>query len=190
MRWALLLMAHYPEVQQRVREEIHEKIGKERQPRFFDRSVLRYTEAVLLEVQRFFSIVPTSLPRRAIASCKVCNFEIPADAILITNVYAVHHDPSIWPAPDRFDPEINFICRDKKGDIELVNTEFLIPFGVGKRLCLGESLAKQELWIFFVGILQIFSMKAHPEYPLPNLQELSSKGLVRAPLQYRLMFEK
>ena len=189
LRWALLLMAHYPEVQQRVRDEIHEKIGNDRQPRLSDRSALRYTDAVLLEVQRFASIIPTGVPHRAIVPCKVRDYDIPADAILITNLYAVHHDSSIWPAPNRFDPEANFIRRDEKGEIELVNTEFLVPFGIGKRICLGESLAKQELWIFFVGLLQKLNIKAHPEYPLPNLNELSSEGLVRAPLRYSLTFD-
>ena len=189
LRWALLFMAHYPEVQQRVRNEIHEKIGDERQPRLSDRSQLRYTDAVLSEVQRVASIVPTGVPHRALVSCKVRNYDIPANAIVITNLYAAHRDPSIWKAPNRFDPEANFIHHDEKGEIELVNTEFLVPFGVGKRLCLGESLAKQELWIFFVGLLQKFNVKAHPEYPLPKLDELSSEGLVRAPVRYRITFD-
>lgn len=190
LRWALLLMAHFPEVQQRVREEIFDKIGTDRPPRFADRVELRYTDAVLSEVQRISSIVPTGVPHRALVNCKVRGFDIPANTVIITNLYAVHHDPSIWPSPDSFDPEANFIRRDKTGAIELVNTEFLIPFGVGKRTCLGESLAKQELWIFFVGILQKFNIKAHPDYPLPTLQELSSEGLVRAPIRYKLSFTK
>lgn len=181
-------MALHQEVQQLVRKEIHEKIGKERAPRTGDRQEMRYTEAVLMEVQRIASIVPTALPHRTISACKVMGYDIPANALVIPNLYTIHHDPSIWPAPDRFDPEANFIHRDENGVIKLINTEFLIPFGVGKRICLGKSLAKQELWIFFVGILQKFAITAHPDNQLPSPQELSSEGLVRAPVCYQICF--
>lgn len=117
-----LLMANHTQIQRLARNEILENIGTDRLPRLSDRSKLRYTDAVLLEIQRFSSIVATGMPHRVIVSCKVCGFDIPADAVILTNLYAVHHDPSIWKSPDSFDPEANFIHRDKTGAIELINT--------------------------------------------------------------------
>lgn len=152
MHWALLLMALYPEIQQQVRKEILEKIGDARFPKLSDRQDMQYSEAVLLEMHRFAAISSPGLPHRSVASYKVRGFNIPENSIVLTNLYAVHHDPSIWPAPDRFDPEVNFIRRDRQGFIKLVNIEYFIPFGLGKRTCIGESLGKQELWIFFVGL--------------------------------------
>ena len=187
VRWALLLMALNPEIQQQVREEILEKIG-DRPPKLSDRQSMHYSEAVLLEVHRFASISSPGLPHRSVAACKIRGFDIPENSIVLTNLYVVHHDPSIWPAPDRFDPEANFIRRDKQGAIKLVNLEYFIPFGLGKRTCIGESLAKQELWIYFVGILQKFTIAAHPNHPLPSPHELLNGGVIRAPKLFKLSF--
>ena len=86
---------------------------------------------------------------------------------MFSNLFAVHHDPKIWPAPERFDPDVN--CLSPAG--ELIRTEYLIPFGVGKRLCLGESLARQELFIFFTGLLQQFEVAPDEHSPLPPEHE-------------------
>ena len=99
------------------------------------------------------------------------DYAIPKDTVVLTNLYAVHRQKNLWPAPDRFDPEANFVRRvefkaaeqkgvsvKQKGSsfVEVVLTENLVPFGVGRRQCLGESLARQELFLFLVGLLQRF----------------------------------
>lgn len=84
--------------------------------------------------------------------------------MVIPNLYACHREPSVWPAPDRFDPDANFLSATG----ELVRRESLFAFGIGKRKCLGESLAQQELFIFFVGLLQNFEVLPEENCQLPS----------------------
>ena len=189
LRWALLLMALNPEIQKRVRQEIHDQIGQERAPQMSDRSQLQYTEAVLLEVQRFATLVPNSVIHRAMKDTTIFGFDIPKNALILSNLYAVHRDPKLWADPDHFNPEANFTQCNQRGGFEIVNTEYLIPFGVGRRLCLGESLARQELWIFFVGLMQRFEVEASLSHPLPSPFAASCNGVVRAPYPFQLNFK-
>ena len=179
-------MAHFPDVQNRVRQEIHDKIGFDRLPSSSDRLQLKYTDAVLNEVQRFATIGPNSVPHRAMRNVKFRGYDIPENAMILSNIYAVHHDPTVWLDPYNFNPEANFIRRDIGGEIEIVNTEHLIPFGVGRRQCLGESLARQELWIFFVGLMQRFQMSENPNNPLPSIHKTTKNSLVHKPLAYEI----
>jgi cytochrome P450 len=58
------------------------------------------------------------------------------------------NDPERFPDPHRFDPE-RFVKSGK-----FFPDERVVPFGVGKRACLGQSLAEKQLYLFFAGILQ------------------------------------
>lgn len=191
-------MARHPDVQQRVQREIEGAIG-DRMPRTTDRQRMRFTEATLYEVQRAASLIGT-MPRRAIEECEVRGYHIEKDAVAFMNIYGVHHDPTIWPAPERFDPAANFLSADKRSDAEkleqweeprqIIRTEYLMPFGVGKRECLGESLVRQELFIFFVRLLQKFTI-APPEgdaSQLPVDYTVDNSPIFRMPPFYKLQF--
>ena len=140
----------------------------------------------------------------AIIDSASLGYAIPKGALLLTNLYAAHHQKDLWPAPDRFDPEANFVRRgelraaEKNGvgearkescTVEVVRTENLVPFGVGRRQCLGESLARQELFLFLVGLLQQFQVVPDPSYPLPSIH-IGQQGLVRRPFPFQVRFEK
>lgn len=68
---------------------------------------------------------------------------------------AIFFDPKIFPEPEIFEPS-RFL--DERGDYK--KCEYLTPFGIGKRSCLGEGLAKDELFIIFTSLLQNFSFEA------------------------------
>ena len=190
LRWAILLMTLYPEIQMRVRQEIHQKIGHEKFPFASDRQELRFTEATLLEIQRFASLVPNSIPRRAMKDINLFGYDIPKNSLIFSNTYAVHRDPKLWPDPEHFNPEAIFThLNSTTGELEIVNTEYLMAFGVGRRTCLGESLARQELWIFFVGLLQRFQFVADPSNPLPSACTASCDCIIRFPPLYNVIFK-
>lgn len=186
LRWALLLMATYPQIQEKVRAEIVEQIGRDRLPQYADRAVLPFTEAVLCEVHRFVSVVPSGIARSAERETRVREYTIPKDSLIIVNLYAVHRQAELWPDPHHFNPEANFINLSN-GKMELKNTEFLVPFGVGKRQCLGEPLARQEQFLFFVGVLQQFRISAVKGKTLPPVSECVP-GVTRQPLPHELHF--
>ena len=78
--------------------------------------------------------------------------------------------------------------RKESCAVEVVRTENLVPFGVGRRQCLGESLARQELFLFLVGLLQRFRITPDPSYPLPSIYTCQP-GFVRKPFPFRVRFE-
>ena len=189
LRWAILLMALNEEIQSRVRDEIWRVLGKDRAPSSADRSALKYTDAVLAEVQRFSTIVPLGIAHCASEGCRVREYTISKGNIVYPNLYAAHHDPAIWPDPNRFNPDVNFVKSDASGQIVgLKNVQYLIPFGLGKRQCLGEALAKQELFLFFVGLMQRFTFLPHPAHTLPN-EPLQSCTSIHSPFRYELKIQ-
>ena len=179
-------MAKYPDIQRKVRQEIHEKIGESRLPAMTDRVSIKYTDGVLAEIQRFGSVVPLSIAHLATSEVKLGPYNLPSETIILPNLFAAHRQRDIWPDPDNFNPEANFMKLGPNGEvIDLINHEYLMPFCVGKRSCLGETLAKQELFLFFVGLLQKFEFLQPPSEQLPAVN-LGLPGLIRQPPRYHI----
>ena len=72
------------------------------------------------------------------------------------NHWALHHDPGAWEDPERFIPERYL---DEYGHMGPKPTNWL-PFSAGKRVCLGESVAKPELHLVFACLMQRFTWRA------------------------------
>jgi vitamin D 25-hydroxylase len=191
LTWSMLYMALHQDVQRRVRAEISEKLGADRQPSYSDRTRMRYTEAVLNEVMRFCANSPMALPHRATRDVRVRDWLLPKDTLVMSNIYAAHRQPDIWPDPEHFNPEANFTRRNAStGELEYCNAEYIIPFSQGKRQCVGEALARQELFIFFAGILQRYRIVPHPAHPLPAENEFVFHGLGRNSKPFHVLFVK
>uniref|UniRef100_A0A182NGX6 Cytochrome P450 n=1 Tax=Anopheles dirus TaxID=7168 RepID=A0A182NGX6_9DIPT len=157
---AFMMMIMRPDVQKKVHDEIDNQLAPDALPHYDDRLKLPYIEAFLLEVHRFFSIVPVNVPRRAIHDCTLGGFRIPKNTTVLMGLRNVHMDPEHWGDPEVFRPE-RFLNDARK----IVNTERLIPFGQGKRRCLGETLARSCLFTFFVGVMDRFHLfKPDPNY--------------------------
>ena len=122
----MLATAVYPEIQQRVFEEIQHVIG-DRDPTLDDRGKLPYTEAVILEVLRMDTPFWLLIPHHTQQDVDILGFKIPNDTTIIPNIYAVHYDQDLWGDPENFRPE-RFI--DKEG--KLSRPEYLIPFSIGE----------------------------------------------------------
>ncbi|XP_048036539.1 cytochrome P450 2M1-like isoform X1 [Megalobrama amblycephala] len=155
IRHALLLMMKHPDVQERVQREIDEVVGKDRWPSIEDRQKLPYTDAVIHEVQRSMDLAPIAVPHKMMCDTEYNGYVIPKGAMVFPLLSSVLVDPKLWKNPNCFDPE-NFLDADgrfKKNDAFVV-------FGMGKRVCLGEALARTELFVFFTSLLQHFTFKA------------------------------
>ncbi|KAM6162466.1 cytochrome P450 2D17-like isoform 2-T2 [Erethizon dorsatum] len=152
LAWALLLMILHPDVQRRVQQEIDEVIGQGRRPEMGDQARMPFTNAVIHEVQRFGDIIPMNLPHMASRDIEVQGFLIPKGTGLVVNLSSVLKDETVWEMPFRFHPE-HFL--DAEG--HFVKHEAFMPFSAGRRACLGEPLARMELFLFFTCLLQRFS---------------------------------
>ncbi|XP_078620121.1 cytochrome P450 2D6-like [Branchiostoma floridae x Branchiostoma japonicum] len=88
-------------------------------------------------------------------------------------------DPAYWPDPDRFDPE-RFL--DAEGNV-INKPESFLPFSGGRRVCLGEQLARMELFLFFSTLLQYFTFKTPEGAPPPNTDGVLGITLTPQPFQ-------
>nr|XP_023486802.1 cytochrome P450 2D14 isoform X1 [Equus caballus] len=182
LAWALLLMILHPDVQRRVQQEIDEVIGQTRRPEMGDQARMPFTMAVVHEVQRFGDIIPLGVAHMTSRDFEVQGFLIPKGTTLITNLSSVLKDETVWKKPFRFHPE-HFL--DAQG--RFVKQEAFMPFSAGRRSCLGEPLARMELFLFFTCLLQRFSLSVPAGQPRPS--DHGVFGFLVTPSPYQLCAE-
>ncbi|XP_070988045.1 cytochrome P450 2M1 isoform X1 [Oncorhynchus clarkii lewisi] len=151
LRQSFLMMIKYPHIQESVQKEIDEVIGS-RVPTVDDRVKMPYTDAVIHEVQRYMDLSPTSVPHKVMRDTEFYNYHIPEGTMVLPLLSSVLVDPKLFKNPDEFDPE-NFL--DENGVFK--KNDGFFAFGVGKRACPGEALARVELFLFFTSLLQRFT---------------------------------
>ncbi|XP_075895319.1 cytochrome P450 2J5-like isoform X2 [Nelusetta ayraudi] len=176
--WALVYLIKHPDVQEKVQAEIDRVIGQERQPAMADRPNLHYTNAVIHEVQRYGNIVPLNGPRMASEDTTLNGCFIPKGTTIMPMLTSVLFDKTQWETPDSFNPG-HFLNAEG----EFVRKEAFLPFSAGKRVCLGESLAKMELFLFLVSLLQKFSFSVEDKQRL-NAEGIT--GIVRTPHPFKV----
>uniref|UniRef100_A0A3Q2SN65 Cytochrome P450, family 2, subfamily N, polypeptide 13 n=1 Tax=Fundulus heteroclitus TaxID=8078 RepID=A0A3Q2SN65_FUNHE len=176
--WALVFLVKYPEVQEKVQAEIDSVIGQARLPSMADRSSMPYTDAVIHEIQRIGNILPLNGMRVAAKDTTLGGYFIPKGTSLMPVLTSVLFDKAEWASPDTFNPG-HFLDDNGK----FMKREAFLPFSAGKRACIGESLAKMELFLFLVALLQKFT------FSVPEGVELSTEGITgttRVPHPYKV----
>ncbi|XP_037530225.1 cytochrome P450 2J2-like [Nematolebias whitei] len=179
LRWALVYMMNYPEIQEKVQAEIDRVIGQSRQPTIADRPNLPYTDAVIHESQRMGNIVPMGFPKMASKDTMLGGYFIPKGTSITTIIASVLFDKNEWETPDVFNPE-HFLDLDGK----FLKKDAFLPFSAGKRVCLGENLAKMELFLFFTTLLQRFNIIPVPG-EMPSLDGVM--GFTYSPEEFRML---
>ncbi|KAM8852524.1 steroid 17-alpha-hydroxylase/17,20 lyase [Synchiropus picturatus] len=179
LKWAITYLLHHPQVQDRIQEELDRTVGSDRQPRLSDRGHLPYLEATIREVLRIRPVAPLLIPHVALSDTSVGDFTVRRGTRVIINLWSLHHDRREWKNPEVFDPS-RFLNSEGTG-LVLPSSSYL-PFGAGLRVCLGEALAKMELFLFLSWILQRFSFSVPQGHPLPSLE--GKFGVVLQPARY------
>ncbi|XP_042313608.1 cytochrome P450 2J5-like [Sceloporus undulatus] len=179
LHWALLYMVAYPDVQDKVRKELEDVLGSSQTISYEDRERLPFTNAVLHEIQRLSKVIITSF-RCCTRDTELHGFPIKKGAMTLFNIGSVLCDPKQWKNPQQFDPT-NFL--DDSG--KFMNREAFLPFAAGVRVCLGEKLARTELFIFFVSLMRTFTFRLPEGVERINTQPIL--GRIRShPQSYRL----
>jgi cytochrome P450 len=112
-------------------------------------------------------------------------FTIPKGTTVLPSLFHALHDPNHFKEPNVFNPD-RFINAEGK----FVYDDRMIAFGVGKRVCLGQTLAEKEFFIFFTGILQQFEILPVPGAVLPSYVDIYPKAIIRSAPQYEVIFKK
>ncbi|NWY41087.1 CP1A5 protein, partial [Sylvia atricapilla] len=152
LSWSLMYLVTYPNIQRKIQEELDQTIGRERRPRLSDRSTLPYTEAFILEVFRHSSFLPFTIPHSTTKDTVLNGYYIPKDRCVFVNQWQVNHDEKLWKNPETFSPE-RFLSADGT-KVNKDDGEQVLLFGLGKRRCIGENIARWQVFLFLATLLQ------------------------------------
>ncbi|NXA70363.1 CP1A5 protein, partial [Mohoua ochrocephala] len=175
MSWSLMYLVRYPDIQRKIQEELDQTIGRERRPRLSDRGTLPYTEAFILEMFRHSSFVPFTIPHSTTKDTVLNGYHIPKDTCVFINQWQVNHDEKLWKDPETFNPE-RFLSADGT-KVNKEDGEKVLMFGLGKRRCIGETIARWQVFLFLATLLQQleFSVREGAELDMTPLYGLSLK---------------
>lgn len=148
LRWAVLYLILNPKVQEKCHNEIDQISCSS--PGLSDMESLHFCQATVLETLRLSCTAPGTLLHKCLKDIKVAGYDIPKGTMIAGNFMSTHLDPQLWIEPETFNPE-RFLDADGKILKEMPN---FFPFSIGKRVCLGESLARVELFIFLTTLLK------------------------------------
>ncbi|KAH3699271.1 hypothetical protein DPMN_074227 [Dreissena polymorpha] len=182
LRWSLVCLTEYPEIQERLYREITSSIGIFRPPSVMDRSSLVHVEAFYMEVLRFCNLTIIAGMHSTSETVTLRGYTIPPDAVIIPDIGSVFRDPEIWGDPLVFRPD-RFI--DEHG--KLIKRDEFIAFFIGKRSCVGESLARTELLLFLSSLVQRFRFESPAGEEVSMATTDGVFGMVHAPKPYRIV---
>uniref|UniRef100_A0A8C4WRI1 Cytochrome P450 1A n=1 Tax=Gopherus evgoodei TaxID=1825980 RepID=A0A8C4WRI1_9SAUR len=152
LSWSLMYLVTYPDIQKKIQEELDQIIGRERRPRLSDRPMVPYTEAFILEMFRHSSFLPFTIPHCTTRDTVLNGYYIPKDLCVFVNQWQVNHDEKLWKEPSKFDPE-RFLHAGGT-EVNKADGEKVLVFGLGKRRCIGETIARWEVFLFLTTLLQ------------------------------------
>ncbi|XP_064611451.1 cytochrome P450 3A9-like [Liolophura sinensis] len=153
-------MAVHPECQEKLIREIDEDL-KGALPMYDNVMTLPYLDMCLSETQRLYPAV-RGVGRKCQDDIDINGLHIPAGATVLLMGYALQHDETYWPQPEKFDPD-RWSPEQKASRHPYV----YFPFGVGPRNCIGMRLALMEAKMAIVAILQKFRFIRAPETQVP-----------------------
>ncbi|XP_059190459.1 cytochrome P450 2F2-like [Centropristis striata] len=146
-----LYLSTFSHIQERCQQEIDSVLGGKDKASFDDRHNMPYVQAVIHEVQRVANTVPLSIPHCTTKDTELMGYSIPKGTLILSNLTSVLSEEGQWKYPNEFNPE-NFL--NDQG--EFVKPEAFMPFSAGPRVCLGEGLARMELFLIIVTMLRKF----------------------------------
>ncbi|XP_020225312.1 flavonoid 3'-monooxygenase [Cajanus cajan] len=156
IEWAIAELIRNPQIMVKVQQELNIVVGRDRLVTELDLPYLSYLQAVVKETLRLHPPTPISLPRIAEESCEIFGYRIPKGATLLVNIWAIGRDPREWLNPLEFKPE-RFLPNSEKASIDVKGNSFeVIPFGAGRRMCVGVSLGLKLVQLLVATLAHTF----------------------------------
>ncbi|KAI8956492.1 cytochrome P450 [Daldinia sp. FL1419] len=149
LMWAILLLAHRPDIQERAYREVVETDARLLESPRVAHSRVEYVEAFTKEVGRYFVVQRLALPKATYSHVKWNGAVIPPNTLLFLNSWACTRDPSVFSDPDVFAPE-----RWMDGDQTANRHQY--AFGIGGRMCVASHVASKALYAVFLHLIAHF----------------------------------
>ena len=167
MRWTLLYLHYFvrnPDIQDRLFHEINRELGTEQLPCLDDKSRLPYVHATTLEALRIASVALLAAPHSPSRVLIFPGYLFAGNCTVMINLTSALKDPKVWKDPEVFRPD----CFLNEDQTEVVIPEKFIPFSLGTRSCLGETLARSELFLLTTILFQNFRFYPEAEGQMPS----------------------
>lgn len=148
--WVFLFLAEYQEYQKAVRQEVEDALGADDLPTLEHRPRCNLLQAFVFEVMRMRPIIPLNVPHKTIVDTELAGHKIKKGVSIMISIEACSMDKEIWGDPKVFRPE-RFL--DENGKFLPKPNPYFVPFGGGRRVCLGEKLATANSFLIMAGLL-------------------------------------
>lgn len=151
LKWILVMLMLHPELEKRIEAEVI-SVCNASHPTYADYANLKYTQAFIREVLRLYPAIPI-VYRESKAADSLQGYSIPAHAGLIVSLFYIHRHKDYWDRPEEFDPD-RFLSKPYGQD----EPAAYMPFGAGRRGCLGKNFALMELTLITAMIVKRFRL--------------------------------
>ncbi|KAG5568329.1 hypothetical protein H5410_064654 [Solanum commersonii] len=152
VEWALTELLRHPQAMDKVKTEISKVIGPNRKFEESDIDNLPCMQAVIKESLRLHPPLPFLIPRETIQDTKFMGYDIPKGTQVLVNAWAIGRDLECWDDPMSFKPE-----RFLGTKIDMKGQHYgLIPFGAGRRMCVGLPLGHRMMHFALGSLLHEF----------------------------------
>ena len=154
--WFILYNVLHQDIQAKLHKELDDVVENDRLPCWQDAQNMPYLQATLCEVLRRSEAVPLT-GTTTIRDTTIAGFHIPKNTKVVMNIDEIHHDPKEWPEPNEFKPE-RFLDSDGKF-VGWTTKHAFMPFGLGRRECLGQLFARIVMFTFASTLLHLYKFE-------------------------------
>ncbi|XP_027358651.1 cytochrome P450 71A1-like [Abrus precatorius] len=156
LEWIFAALLRNPDTMKKAQEEVRRVVGHKSQIDENDLNQMNYLKCVIKETLRLYPPAPLLIPRETSSDVKVKGFDIPSKTRVFVNAWAIQRDPEIWDRPEEFLPE----RFEKLPEVDFRGQDLqLIPFGSGRRGCIGISFALTSTEYMLANLLYWFDWK-------------------------------
>ncbi|KAJ4982434.1 hypothetical protein NE237_033271 [Protea cynaroides] len=180
VEWAMAELMLHPGELRKAKEELDQVVGMNNIVEESHLSKLPYLDAVLKEAHRLHPVVPLLVPHRSSADCTVGGYTVPKGSTVFINVWKMHRDPNEWENPSDFIPE-RFLADSDNHDYKGNNFNYL-PFGSGRRICVGIPLATKMALYVVASLLHSFEWEMLRNEQLELLDKYRILAKIATPL--------
>ncbi|XP_046873813.1 cytochrome P450 2J6-like [Hypomesus transpacificus] len=176
---ALLYLATHTDIQAQCQREIDSVLGDRASVLFEDRHSMPFVMAAIHDAQRLANIAPLGVFHATTRPTKLQGYDIPEGTLVITNLTSVLFESSQWERPNDFHPA-HFLGEDGR----FTKPDAFLAFSAGPRVCLGELLARMELFLILVTLLRHFLFLWPEDAGIPDLNPVF--GGIQSPQPFRV----
>ncbi|XP_031477230.1 nicotine N-demethylase CYP82E3-like [Nymphaea colorata] len=184
LEWIISALLSNRRTLEKAKEELDCNVGRERQVEESDIKNLPYLQAIVKESMRLYPALPLLPPHQSTEPVQLGGYHIPVGTTLFVNAWKIFRDPVLWTDAEEFWPE-RFLTSCK--DIDFGGQSFaFMPFGSGRRMCAGWTMALQVIHLALARLLQSFEWSTPMDEPVDMTEGLSIIMSKAAPLKVRL----